>query len=192
MIKGQRRSAYLIAIFVLVAGVIFLGLRTCYTAVKDDDDTVAATSGDDSIIVLKDGSTMIAEQGTLGREMVDWLELNTKGQATFLLAGEPFVRSSAELTPDTLHRISRLAVLLKANRDVAAQIFVFAVDSGDPQADLRLAGIRAQRIQIELIASGISESRFTVEGRRAPDTVKRGLAIENGRIAVALSRNLES
>jgi outer membrane protein OmpA-like peptidoglycan-associated protein len=189
---SQRRPALLIVIFALVAGVMFLGLRSCYTAVKGEKETVSATSAGDSIIAFKDGTTMIAERGTLGRAMVDWLELNKKGQATFLLAGEPFAQGSAELAPDTATRISRLAALLKANGEVTAQIFIFAVDSGNRQADLNLASIRARRVQTELVANKVAPSRFTVEGRPAPETVKSGSAVQSGRIAVTLSRNPES
>ena len=53
----------------------------------------------ESIIALKDGSTMVAEQGTLGREMVAWLNDNAAGEAQFLLAGQPFVVGSTDPTP---------------------------------------------------------------------------------------------
>ena len=55
----------------------------------------------ESIIALKDGSTMVAEQGTLGREMFDWVNDKGAGEAKFLLAGQPFVAGSTDPTSNS-------------------------------------------------------------------------------------------
>ena len=190
MTRGRRRSVYLFALCALGAFVLFLGLRALYLAATGDDDAVSSTRVDDSIIALKDGSTMVAERGTLGREMADWVERNTKGQATFLLAGEHFSRGSAAPASESWPRFSRLALLLNANSDLTAHILVFARDTGDPQADLRLAGARAQRVHRELIARVVPASRLTAEGRLAPAAAGSGMAIQNDRIAVTLSKGV--
>ncbi len=141
----------------------------------------------ESIIALKDGSTMVAEQGTLGREMVDWLNDNAAGEAQFLLAGQPFVVGSTDPTPESELRIGRFVAMLKASRDVTARIIVLA----DGQADLQLASARAERLGREIMSDGISEDRMAVEGRQRssmPDRSDGGLAFRGGQVAIVLTR----
>ena len=143
------------------------------------------TSAAESIIALKDGSTMIAEQGTLGREMIDWLNNNSAGEATFLLAGQPFVLGSTDPTPESELRIARLVKMLKASPDVTARIIVLA----DGNADLQLASARAERLRRETTSNGISQDRITVESRQRssmPDRFSAG-SFRGGQVVIVLS-----
>jgi len=144
------------------------------------------TSAAESIIALKDGSTMVVEQGTLGREMIDWLNDNAAGEAKFLLAGQPFVVGSTDPTPESELRIGRFVAMLKASRDVTARIIVLA----DGKADLQLASARAERLRREITSDGISEDRIAVEGRQRssmPDRSGGGSNFHGGQVVIVLT-----
>lgn len=184
MRNNRRLIIYLIIFSAMVAAILLIALRSCVTA--SSDEIPVSSFDDDSIVELADGSTIIAERGSLGREMVDWLRAGTIGEASFLLAGEPFQRGTAEPAPDGWGRITRFIAMMNANPGVKAHIVVFATESRDSEAD-QLASDRARRLQGELVTRGVSASRLVVEGKPAPD-VGRGPPIENGRIAITLSR----
>lgn len=184
--SGNRRlTIYLTVFSMMVAAILLIALRSCVTS--SEDEITAYSFEGDSIVELRDGSTIVAERGSLGREMVDWLRANPSGKASFLLAGEPFQPDSADPASDGWRRITQFIAMMKANPDVKAHILVFAMKFEDRQAD-QLASARARRLESELVSRGVSASQLVVEGRPAPD-VGRGPPIENGRIAITLSRN---
>ena len=185
MSSNRRLIGYLIVFSAMVVAILLIALRSCVSETKDE--ITASAFNDDSIVELRDGSTIVAERGSLGREMVDWLGANPSGEASFLLAGEPFQPDSAVPAADGWGRITRFIAMMRANPDVKAQIVVFATKSRDSEAT-QLASERARRLQSELVTRGVSASRLVVEGRPAPD-VGRGTSIENGRIAITLSRS---
>lgn len=185
MSSNRRLIVYLIVFSAMVVAILLIALRSCVSETKDE--ITASAFNDDSIVELRDGSTIVAERGSLGREMVDWLGANPSGEASFLLAGEPFQPDSAVPAADGWGRTTRFIAMMRANPDVKAQIVVFATKSRDSEAT-QLASERARRLQSELVTRGVSASRLVVEGRPAPD-VGRGTSIENGRIAITLSRS---
>jgi len=184
--NGNRRLIIYLTVFsAMVAAILLIALRSCVPA--SEDEITAYSFDGDSIVELQDGSTIVAERGSLGREMVDWLRANPIGEATFLLAGEPFRPDSTDPASDGWRRITQFIAMMKANPDVKAHILIFAMRFKDRQAG-QLATARARRLQSELVSRGVPASQLVVEGRLAPD-VGHGPPIENGRIAITLSRN---
>ena len=183
MSSSRRLIVYLIVFSTMVAAILLIALRSC---TPGEEIPVSSFDGD-SIVELADGTTIIAERGSLGREMVDWLGSDPSGEASFLLAGDPFQPGSANPAPDGWGRITRFMAMMNANPDVKAHIVIFAMRSRDSEAD-QLASDRARRLQRELVSRGVPTSRLVVEGRPAPD-VGRGPPIENGRTAITLSRS---
>src|SRR5688572_27570677 len=118
--RRYRSPLFILAVVVLIAGVGFLVLRAGYETVKPEEQPRPVVAVGESIIALRDGSTIVAERGTLGREMADWLNQGQRGEAKFLVAGEPFEPGSAALTNESATRIHSFVAMMKANRGVSA------------------------------------------------------------------------
>src|SRR3546814_16555 len=105
------------------------------------------STGDGSALVaLRDGSTMMAQQGSIGRQLVDWLAARGPGEKTFELGGQEFVGRSATPTPESIGRVSRLVAMLRANTDVRVTIIGHTDPSGDKEADHALGIARAEAL----------------------------------------------
>ncbi len=59
----------------------------------------SAHSSPYALVGLPNGSTMMAERGTVTRALVDWLEDTTPGSKSFELGGEEFIGRTANPTP---------------------------------------------------------------------------------------------
>ena len=154
--KGAIKLAVL-CLLIALAG--FLGLRASYKALFARESE-RPTALDNSIVSLKDHSTMVAERGTLRREMIDWFNDDTSATHAFGLTGETFVPGTDQLTPDAMVKIGRFVAMLRANRDVKARIRVFG--NAADGTDMRLAVRRAERLRTGIAAQGIQASRFIV------------------------------
>ena len=189
MIGRRYRSPLLIlAVPVLIAIAGFLVLRVGYEAVKPEEPPRPVATVGESIIALRDGSTIVAERGTLGREMADWLNQGQRGEAKFLLAGTPFEAGSTVPTDESQVRIHRFVTMMKANRGVAARLAVFADDAPGGPA---LAAQRAERLRAELVSRGVSARRLTVEAQPAADMLApagQGSPVRAGQIMIVLNR----
>src|SRR3546814_4433770 len=74
-----------------------------------------------SDLALRDGSTMMAQQGSIGRQLVDWLAARGPGEKTFELGGQEFVGRSATPTPESIGRVSRLEIGRASGRERVCQ-----------------------------------------------------------------------
>lgn len=161
--------ARLIMLVMFMAMILTLGMaiRSCQAT-----DTRRAkpfqTASDTSIIALRDGTTMVAASGTIGRDLVDWLAGNDPGPRGFAMGGNEFPAGSAIPTVESLGRIPRLVAMLKANGDVIVHIVGHAASSGDGRGDSTLGQARATALAEGLAEAGISRQRLSVEGETLP------------------------
>lgn len=167
-----------------------LALKRCSEEPRPESTEVR---GDPSTIVaLADGSTMAAPQGTVGRELVDWLATNEPGQKTFELGGQEFVGRTAELTPESRGRVPHLIAMLRANPDVDLVIVGHTDPSGDPAVDRAISQARADVLLGLLREGGISSLRLSTEARGASDPIAPNDSPRNRqrnqRVSLVLSR----
>src|SRR3546814_1072766 len=94
------------------------------------------STGDGSALVaLRDGSTMMAQQGSIGRQLVDWLSARGPGEQTFDLGGQAFVGRSAPPTPESIGRVSRLVPMPRAHTDVRVTTNGHTPPTSDQECD---------------------------------------------------------
>ena len=187
---GRRyRSPFLyFAVLVLIAVAGFLVLRAGYKTVKPEEKPRPVAAVGESIIALRDGSTIVAERGTLGREMADWLNQRLPGEAKFLVEGDPFEPGSTALTRDSEARMHRFVALMNANRGVRARLTVFADDAPEGAA---LAEKRAESLRADLAARGVRAQRLTVEVQPVasmPLPAGQPSPVRGGQIMIILNR----
>jgi len=173
---------------------IALGLKLCAMLDPEPPPPAAeAATPSRSIVTLGQGQTIVAPDGTVARELVDWLASDAPGPTLFELGGDEFAPGSAEPTAQSWPRISRLVAMLKAHPDVHIHIVGHSEDSGDPARDLALSTARARTLAAEIVRQGIAASRVGHEGHGAAEPIadnrsQAGRA-RNRRVALVLSRS---
>lgn len=178
----------LVALCAGVALVEFLSLRACFQTAFPGEGSSPMPKIDNSVVATSDGSVMIAQPGTVSRDVIDWMNDESAGSRQFDIGRQPFAPNSEIPAPEAEVRLARFATELKANPDVNARIIVCS--SAGNGADQRLAARRAHRVKEELAARLIDASRVSTEPCRtsagpagAPSAEQDGQAI-----SIALSR----
>jgi hypothetical protein len=165
-------------VLIIVCGTIIcielLGLRACWQTVRPPTEEAARI--DDSVVALNDGSVVVAKQGTLIRDVVDWFNDTNAAPARFDLGPVPFLHNSAVPAPDQVVRLNRLASELKASKTVKASILVCTATNA--AADAGLAALRAQWLGKELIADRIESNRISTDTCRVKETKRVGAPSE--------------
>ena len=75
-----------------------------------------------------------------------------------------FERGGAQVTPDAMYDVQRLAAYLVAHPERRATIEGFSDDSGNRYLDRRLSEERALAVQSALVSLGVDSRRITVHG----------------------------
>ena len=178
------------AIVFCVTGIAGLSLKACNnSAAKHAYESEPKSA--DSIVGLPGSAVLIAPNGTVARELVDWLATHDQQPRRFELGGTEFAGRSIEPTIESKVRIKRLATMLKAYPDVTLHVIGYSDASGYVAADQRLSEARAAWLVQALSDSGIARSRLTAEGRGGADPLgdnasAQGRAV-NERVAVVLA-----
>ena len=96
---------FLLILPVLLAAAIVLSVRAC---LKEPEKVYKVGPEGSGIVALDDGSTLVAQKGTVGRDLVDWLAGRGDGERRFELGGHQFVGRTTEPTAETIGRLPRL------------------------------------------------------------------------------------
>ena len=151
-----------------------------------------AGPGTASIVGLRDGQTLVAAKGTVGREIVDWLASRRPGHRYFELGGRQFVGDTTEPTAESSARVGRLVAMLRANRDVSVRVIGYSDDSGSPLEDQQRSEALARRLVDEIAMRGIAARRLAFEGRGAADPIASNASVagraRNRRVAILMTR----
>jgi hypothetical protein len=175
-----------VALIVGVALIEFLILRACFLAVFPGEGSSPMPKTDNTIVATSDGSVMIAQPGTVSREVIDWLNDASAGPKQFDIGRQPFLPNSDLPAPEAEVRLARFATELKANPDVNARIIVCSSDGNG--ADQQLVASRANRLKEALAAMLIDASRISTETCRAGATPGPTTSERDGQvIRIALS-----
>jgi outer membrane protein OmpA-like peptidoglycan-associated protein len=167
-----------------------MAMKSCSD--RSSPPATPSTTGETGVVALRDGSTMMAGRGTVGRDLVDWLAARQAGQKAFELGGQEFIGRTATPTPESIGRASRLVAMLRANPDVRITIIGHTDPSGDEDADGALGLDRAEALARLLREGGVSKSHMVTESRGSTDPVApndspQGRA-KNQRVSLILKR----
>src|SRR5258706_1529090 len=150
----------LLGLFIIIVVTGSLALKSAMNAPR----ATASEAGGESpaVVSLHGGATLIAEPGTVGRQIVDWLASDaTRGQ--FELGGHQFDGRSVEPTIEAQARLPRLIEMLQSDSDVQVLLVGPNDRSADPAADQALFQARAPAVRLMLKTSGNSPGRLHVE-----------------------------
>jgi outer membrane protein OmpA-like peptidoglycan-associated protein len=142
-------------------GIEFLGLRACYQTVSPQEDASLAYRPVDSAVALRDGSVLIAKEGTISRSVIDWFNNERAAPARFDIGPVPFEANSVAPSPETEVMLQRFGAELRANPEVLVTVHVCTSD--DASSDARLAMARANRLKAELVAELVDAKHITTK-----------------------------
>ena len=165
----------------------FLGLRACVHSLWPRDHLELVGRVDDSVVELRDGSVLMASKGTIGRDVIDWLNNPSAPPARFDIGRMPFVRNSAVPAPDTQVRVERFAAELRAYPRVHTTIFVCTSADGPGEGSLAIA--RANRLEATLTANHVPGDHISTQPCRVRDVQPAAASEQDGQhIGIVLER----
>lgn len=132
------------------------------------------------LVLLADGTTMVAHKGTLSRDLADWLAGDGAASRNFTLGSDSFHRNSAKLSPAGLGRAVDLGTLLRATPSATLTLSAMGTAS-DPLAEERAAALEGF-----LAERGLLKGQVRVAA--AQDTVFAAPIAQPGTLALRLSR----
>jgi len=167
----------------------FLSLQACFQVAFPVERPAQLTDVGNSVVAMADGSVMVAQPGTISRDIIDWFNDKRAPAKTFDVGWQPFEPNSAQPDPESQVRLERFAVEMRANRDVNARVIVCGTTNGRGAAEL--ARLRASRLVQLLVARHVPAERVSAAICR-PNDVSRVAAFPSARsggvIEIALSR----
>lgn len=159
MIANAKRTQSLPSMPRIVVTLLGLSLAfsflfaRAYIAIAGLPDRSVETNSVASVVGLRNGSTLFIPEGTVAREIADWLNSNRAGTRIFDVGGHQFVGTSDRLTGETRERLQRLAFMLRANRDVTLTVL----------APSNASGSRASKVVEALAADGVPAEMLGIE-----------------------------
>jgi len=155
--KGARRAIFAAVALLLAGPIIFVGEHvTAQLAARRQ----VIKSDDDQLVILPDGSTLLARHGSTARIMAHWLEADPSGAKTFDVGDDNFSPSTANLTHDGWEHVAQFSQMLKAHHNVTA-VLLYTADQGIP-ATVELEHKRADRIRNEALNQGVDQEQISV------------------------------
>lgn len=108
------------------------------------------------------------------------------GRTTIVLEGVTFATGKAELTPEAMAVLDRVAASLVNAADVNVEVQGHTDNTGSRALNVRLSGQRAESVRAYLVSKGVAANRLTARGYgpdqpAAPNTTAEGRA-QNRRV----------
>ena len=154
----KARRAIGIAVALLLAGPIILVGK--YVAAQFASREQVIHSDDDQLVMLPDGSTMLARHGSTARIMAHWLDEDPLGAKRFDVGDENFAPASAALTQDGWEHVAQFSQMLRAHHNVSAMVLYTAAHG--VASTVELEHQRADRIRAEALKQGVDEEQISV------------------------------
>lgn len=158
----MNRTLLLLASTLIIAGAT-LSLASCGA---DSVEAAAGAGPADSLVILPDGSTMVAAKGSLSQSIGAWLAAREGDSATFQFSG--FHEARPVLTSAGIGQAADLAMMLRA---APATTIELAGDDAQAKALARLLedrGIAKERLTV-VPAAGLGSVTLTIDrGDSAP------------------------
>lgn len=118
------------------------------------------------LIVLGDGTTMVAREGARSRDIAEWLKGEGSGSRSYAFGTDGFIPESAQLSPLGLSRAVDLGTLLRATPNAKLVLY------SDGNAVDALAESRAETVASFLGERGVLAGQVRVAS--TPDVVGAG------------------
>lgn len=173
----RRRRVAVIAILFALPLIVAAALMQLFGAYLLPAPSPVIKADPAGIVALGNGIIIQADEGTVRREIIDWLNSNRAGERLFAVGGHQFVGDTAELTAESRGRLKGLAMFLRAEPGVTATVVAYAAPVGD------LPNRRARRVVGELVQDGVAVERLGVDIRDAASSGR-----EDRRLAIRLAR----
>ncbi|MBE1529889.1 outer membrane protein OmpA-like peptidoglycan-associated protein [Sphingopyxis sp. OAS728] len=155
-----RLSLFPISAFTIALAAF--ALQSC----KSQPQAVAVPAGSSKdIVVLADGATIVAPEGSRDRAMTDWLKAAEAAPARFSLGSDMFKAGSAELSRQGLGDAAKLATLLRATPDARVALLGGAEVKRDAAPNFALAQRRRETLAAFLKDRGIASDRVELSSR---------------------------
>jgi len=154
----KARRAIAIAVALLLVGPIILVARHVTATLASREQVIH--SDDDQLVMLPDGSTMLARHGSTARIMANWLEQDPAGARTFDVGNENFAPESATFTHDGWEHVAQFSQMLRAHHGVDA-VVLYSAHHGIA-ASVDLEHLRADRIREEALKQGVDQEQIKV------------------------------
>ena len=115
---------------------------------------------------LADGTELSIPKLGVENKLVDWIESSNPVDKTtwFDFDRLLFATNSATLDPASHEQLSNVAAILKAYPKVKIKLGGYTDNTGDPAANLKLSGDRANNVMAELVKLGVDPSRLEAQG----------------------------
>jgi len=176
------------AIMALLLAVGLSSLRACQVSA---DKATARQVGPANLVVLDDKSVLLATDGAITQQLVDWMRTPGADRRRFEIGGRMFAAGSATPLPAASNRVIRLVEMLQAYPDVNTRVIGETQSSGVPARDQRLSEERAKAAVGLLVKFGADRRRLSITGegashpRYAPNSPQ---AAFNDRIVLELAK----
>jgi len=171
----------------LIAGLVWYFNRGTADATKPAETAVAATQtaatdatatisdatkaawaklGDLFKLKLADGTELSVPKLGVESKLVSWIESSkpVDKETWFDFDRLLFATGSATLEPASHEQLSNVAAILKAYPKVKIKLGGYTDNTGDPAANLKLSGDRADNVKAELTKLGVDGSRMEAQG----------------------------
>lgn len=99
---------------IAIAAVALTSCKDVRAAPDDAHATREAPAPEGELVMLADGTTMVARKGTLSRSVADWLAGDEPTSRMFAFGSVAFVPETARLSPHGLGSAADLGTLLRA------------------------------------------------------------------------------
>jgi hypothetical protein len=163
----KARTAVTAAVVLLLAGPLLLVGKHVTTKIGEQSEQ-AFHPGNDQLVTLRDGTTMLVRNSSVGSRIADWFERETKGEQTFQVGNANFVPGSAMLSHDGWEHVTQFATMLNAHHNVRAVILFSSFHGSQPT--VQLEHLRANRIEQELLKDGVDDHQVAI----APEAFEAG------------------
>jgi len=168
----------------LLTGSVIMTVHSC------SGSPVRVEEGE-ALVSLDDGSAISAADGSVARQLADWLRDPSAPRKRFEVGGEQFIPGTSRPAAGVEVRVARLAQMLRAYPKVLVHVVGASNPGTDPALDQRRSEQRARLAAGMLLKAGIDASRLAVsaEGGRSPRYAPGSAdATKNDRIILELER----
>lgn len=156
MKTGRTSTSLQTMVTLALIGAAGLSLSAC----NDVEAAPEAPSPRADLVVLGDGTTMVAREGALSRDIADWLEGGGSDSRSYVFGADGFTPETAQLSPVGLSRAVDLGTLLRATPNAKLVLYT---DGNEADA---LAGSRAETVASFLGERGILPGQVRVAPTR--------------------------
>lgn len=161
-LDSKTRRALMFVVLLMLVG-LALAVRNYRQAAAERDLLASSIAADERLVTI-DGTTMLVEPSALGQAMTNWLHSARYQTLRFELSDQSFVANSTTPKAVTVTRVNQIAGLAKESP--ALTVHILEPTLFKSSAIRTLDDSRASRLRNDLVASGVSGSRVSIENER--------------------------